>query len=141
MKTKKRMVGHVGDVNWLEYGGGPIYRPQEKGQLGLYEQGEWLEYVEPPEEDTRGGKYTVYRVDLDRGVPSWGSLKDVASSSGRSVRELEEDFGSADARIRAGAYQDWAGHYGWHEFDNYPLELSKTEINRRYPKPRHRKSR
>jgi len=45
-------IGHIGDVNWAEHGGGPVYRrlPEKGGQTDIY--GDYfLEYVEPPSDD------------------------------------------------------------------------------------------
>lgn len=124
------VVGTVGDVNAPEYDGGWILKTQHGYQV---------EYVAiPSDDDMKGGEYTssarwtVYRVDLDPGVPSWGDIKAVASSSGQSVKELRAAFKSDDPAQRAYAYETWAGHYGWHELDNYPLTLTRAEVEKRY---------
>jgi hypothetical protein len=124
------IVSDVGDVNAPEYDGGWVLRT---------EHGYVLEYVETPsDDDMRGGSYSpnarwlVYRLDLDIGVPRWGHIEDVASSSGASEGELKKDFESSDPKRRANAYMDWAGHYGWREFDSYPLSLTKQETEKRY---------
>jgi len=121
-------VGHIGDVNWLEYGGGPV----EVDKTGVYPPE--VEYVEPPSDDVdpKKARWTVYRVILDPGVPDWGDLGEVARSIGGDPKMLQADFESADPVIRATAYQDWAGYYGWHEFDQYPLMLTRAEVEKRY---------
>jgi len=124
------VVGTVGDVNAPEYDGGWILRT---------EHGYELEYVETPSDDEMSGgsydssaRWRVYRVALDIGVPRWGHVEDVASSSGASVKDLKSDFNSGSPQRRANAYMDWAWHYGWHEFDSYPLVLTKSEVEKRY---------
>jgi hypothetical protein len=120
-------VGTLGDVNYLEYGGGPVLRT---------EHGYVIEWVEPPSDDvdfeSRKARWTVYRVNLDQEVPSWGNLESVAESAGIRASDLRSDFLSSDPMKRAWAYQTWANYYGWHEFDNYPLVLTKAEVERRY---------
>lgn len=121
-------VGHIGDVNWLEYGGGPVFRHED----GSYT----LEYVEEPPDDIDfddpKARWTIYRVALDQEVPNWGDINDVALTVGSTSRNLRADFLSDDPVRRATAYQDWAGYYGWNNFDDYPLVLTKTEVYRRY---------
>jgi|GEM_PF-5786507 len=63
MKTRCKYLGTLGDVNFIDYSGGPVF--QEIGNP----KNCWIEWVEPPaDDDPKGedGDYTVYRVDLDR---------------------------------------------------------------------------
>jgi hypothetical protein len=89
-------IGHIGDVNWLEYGGGPVYKT---------EHGYAVEHVEPPEDgvdfDSPKARWTIHRVDLDQEVPSWGDVKSVARSAGQSSKELRNAFISDDPMVRA----------------------------------------
>lgn len=123
-----RQIGTIGDVNFPKYGGGPVL---DNGD-GTYS----LEYVEPPSDDLDFAdphvRWTIYRHDLDPGVPSWGSLNDVARDAGQNPKELKRAFESDDPMQRAWAYETWAGHYGWHEFDSYPLTLTCVETSKRY---------
>jgi len=118
-------IGHIGDMNWPEHGGGPIFR------RGSDDNDCFLEYVEPREDFEE--RWTVYRVELEPGVPSWGDLKAVAKTSDQSPKELRAAFDSPDPMQRAWAYETWAGHYGWGEFDQDPLRLTCAEMNERYP--------
>lgn len=61
-----------------------------------------------------------------------GGLKSVASSAGRTVRDLENAFASADLMERAHAYMDVAGHHGAINFDQYPLTLTEKQITKRW---------
>jgi hypothetical protein len=123
-------VGHIGDVNWPEYGGGPVFVDKTG------ESAPMLEYVEPPSDDQEFGdpeaRWTVYRVRLDPEVPTWGDIDSVADSAGQDPKELAAAFTSDDPMQRAWAYETWAGHYGWHEFDQYALTLTCAEMNKRY---------
>ena len=121
-------VGHIGDVNWVEHGGGPV----QVDTTGVYDPE--IEYVEPPAEDFEepGAHWTIYRVSLEKGVPNWGSLEDVARSADQDPEELTDAFESDEPMERAFAYVTWAGHYGWHEFDSYPLTLTRLEVEKRY---------
>jgi hypothetical protein len=120
-------VGHIGDVNWAEYGGGPV----SVDETGKYEPE--LEYVEPPEDfDDPSARWTIYRVVLDPGVPDWGDLEAVANAVGADLDTLKEAFESDDPIDRANAYSDWASHYGWFELDQYPLALTRLEVETRY---------
>lgn len=118
----ERRIGHVGDVGWPEYEGGPIYKT---------EHGYVLEYVIPPESER--GKYEIYRVDLDReSLPSWVNAKGVASYIGGSPGVLHQRWRHPDPRVRASARLDVAGYHGWRNLDDYPLRLSKRETELRY---------
>jgi hypothetical protein len=123
-------VGHIGDVNWVEHGGGPVMIDR----TGVYEPE--LEYVEPPPDDLDfedpKARWTIYRVVLDPEVPDWGDLEDVARTVGADPSELRADFTSEDPMKRALAYESWASHYGWHEFDQYPNSFTCAEMNERY---------
>jgi len=128
-------IGHIGDVHWAEYGGGPVFCRSQPDQTDIFGDC-YLEYVEPPTDDVEFGdpeaRWTVYSVELTPEVPSWGSITDVARSAGQDPRELREAFVSPDPMQRAWAYETWAGHYGWHEFDSYALQLTCVEMNERY---------
>jgi len=121
-------VGHVGDVNWPEYDGGPVL----VDETGVYPPE--LEYVITPEEDydKPRARWEIYRVVLDQEVPSWGELEAVAESAGQDPDDLREAFESDDPMERAWAYVTWAGHYGWVEFDQEPLSLTRLEVEKRY---------
>jgi hypothetical protein len=122
-------VGHVGDVNWPEYDGGPVL----VDETGVYSPE--LEYVVVPEDedyDSPRARWEIYRVVLDQEVPSWGELNAVADSAGQDPDDLREAFESDDPEERAWAYVTWAGHYGWIEFDSDPLVLTRLEVEKRY---------
>jgi hypothetical protein len=122
------IIGTVGDVDFLTYGGGEVYKNAE----GEYT----LEHVEPPpdeiELDDKNARWEVYRVNIDAGMPDWGSYKAAAKTSGAKPSELKAAFESDNPMERAWAYETWAGHYGWNELDEYRLVLDKHEVESRY---------
>ena len=121
-------IGTVGDVNFPEYDGGPIVRRPDGSA--------YVDYVVPPEDDmsfgSRKARWTVYSVELDPRDWDWVNWKGVASSVGSTVARLRSAANSKDPRRRAGALLDIAGYHGWHELDQYPILLTKAEIERRY---------
>jgi hypothetical protein len=127
-------IGQIGDVNFAEHGGGLVFRRPQR-QEDIYGDC-FLEYIEPPSDDLDfddpNARWTVYRVDLDPDVPNWGDLKDVASTHGQDPKELAAAFASTNPMQRAWAYEAWAGHYGWNNFDSDPLQLTCAEMNERY---------
>jgi len=131
-QPKWKEVGHIGDVNWPEYGGGPVMIDE----TGVYPPE--LEYVEPPPDelsfDSPKARWEVYRVPLEPNQP-WGDREDleaVARTSGQDPDELADAFASDDPMERAYAYETWAGHFGWYELDQYPLRLTCPEVEKRY---------
>lgn len=118
-------LGTIGDVNFVEYGGGPLCEEDD----GTF----WVEYVEPPEDmDKIGATWTVYRVELEQEIPDWIDMQSVASTIGSSWMKIAKAFKSSDPFERAFAYEAVAANWGWHELDHYPLELGRTDIGRRY---------
>jgi hypothetical protein len=124
-RQEASMVGHIGDVNWLDYGGGPVYR---------HEGYHVLEYIIPPEEDARRKVWEVYMVHLGNpgDAKDWLKRGSVQQSTGISTKEYLAALRSKNPLAEANVWQDIAGHYGWHELDQYPLHLSKKEITLRY---------
>lgn len=138
-------IKNLGDINPLDYGGYFIY----KHKTGIYPEAAEKLLVD---EDT----YTVYRFPLDRlklvdgylvplaYVPNWPhplekydewfheELGEVAEFSGTQKAQLELAFTSADPVDRAFAYEAVGNHFGWVEFDSYPLTISRQEAEKRY---------
>lgn len=124
-QQEARIVGHVGDVNWPAYEGGPILKNAD----GTYA----LEYVIPPEEEGRRARYEIYRTDLDKEpLPDWVDASDVAPFIGTSATILRKHWNDRDPRVRAYARVAVAAYYGWHNLDDYPLSLTKKEVQARY---------
>lgn len=77
-------------------------------------------------------RWTVYRVLVE--APDWCDLDAVEQSASYSDVEtsLQEDLDSCDVMRMAMALWTCAGHYGWHEWDEYPLSLTLAEVTKRY---------
>jgi len=124
-------VGTIGDAHFLDYGGGPVYPDGHGGYM--------LEHVDEPADDgpafdSPRARWTVYRVDLaPRGI-DWVKWADVADSASMTAMELKRLAASKDPMKRAYAFETVAGYYGWYELDQYPMTLTRAEVEERYGK-------
>jgi hypothetical protein len=59
-------------------------------------------------------------------------LGEIADSAGTDRETLIEQLCSPDPVQLFRAYADIGGHFGWREFDSYPIRLSKSELNERW---------
>ena len=152
-------IAQLGDANPTEYGGYWIFRDK----TGVYApEGEYL--FCPDDED---GEYEVYRFSLDKctfinGVLSdnkfhpecsaWFAtpevrrderpqdttyLSNIASCMDSSVEELIGMFTSDDIVERAEAYRMVGEYHGFMNLDEYPLHLTRAEVERRYDQPKY----
>jgi|SRR5271166_33417 len=123
MATKE--IGHIGDVSYVEYGGGPVTE-EDDGTAHV-------EYIEPPEDfDEPGATWMVYRVELEPEIPDWIDLQSAAKTVGASWMDVAQAFHSTDPMERAWAYEVVAANWGWQNLDNYPLDLGRAEVGVRY---------
>lgn len=145
MQPKWKVIGQIGDASPLDCGGFWILQDE----TGNYpEEAEVLFLDNDDDENTT---YTVYRFILDKctytnGIlsdnefhpdhPAWfaDKIDSVADYADWRPEALIEAICSDDALLRAQAYQDLAGYFGYHEFDNYPLTLTTREAKQRYGK-------
>lgn len=148
---------NLGDVSFLDYGGYFIY----KHATGVYpEEAERL-IPDSMDESGDGGDpylstYTIYRFPLDRlklvdgylvplkYAPDWPhpvekydewfheELGQVAESVGSTKAQMETALTSADPLDRAIAYEAIGNHFGWDNFDSYPLKINRREAEERY---------
>lgn len=145
------LVGTIGDRNPVEYGGGYIFRDK----TGVYQPE--VEYIEPMEyapEDGSGTGITVNRVVLEKHTYIDGILSDNKYHPDKPVwyadkldsvcrccdcdrDEIIGQLCSEDPVARAWAYETLASHFGWHEFDHYPLTLTADEAEKRYEQPKY----
>jgi hypothetical protein len=140
-QPKWQLIANLGDVSPFDYGGYFVYR----NTTGVYPED--AELLEGPCEGDR--EYTVYRFCLDRctfvdGVlsdnpfhpecPAWfaDNIAGVASCVGKDPAELIAGLCSADPVERAHAYRDIGSYHGWENLDQYPLRLSRAEVEQRY---------
>jgi hypothetical protein len=131
MRTKT--LANLGDVNPLDHGG---FLVRSDGEIVV---------IEPNDEDR---KIEVYRFsntlcypiegggvsdnEFHKDHSAWfdSGLDDVANSCDH--KDIEADLCSKDPIVRARAYQSIIGHWGIHEFDQYPITLTRTECRRMY---------
>jgi hypothetical protein len=148
---KMKCVAQLCDADPIEYGGYWVF---DDGDCGS------AELLIVPEEE--GGKYLVYRFDLDRctyvdgvladnkyhpNIPAWFAkpesirkerpqdttyLKNVALYCEFPEGLLVRQFCSESLIDRAQAYRMVGVYHGFNNLDGYPLELTKLEIKTRY---------
>lgn len=126
-QVKDRVVGSIGDVNPIEYGGGFVF----KGEHGYY-----VEYT-PGEDGSEGTKLEVYGAFVPADVLTeydWVDWKAVASSSGETLKELRAAATGKKALGRVYAMEMIAGHYGWNTLDDSPLTMTPRELGVRWRK-------
>ena len=152
MKTvqpKWRAIAQLGDRNPVDYGGLWVLIDT----TGQY-PAELEKLDSPPDDD--GGSWTVYRVQLEQCTLTDGILSDnpyhpdspvwfadkldsIGEAYELNTDDLVSLFCSPNPTDRARAYECVADHYGWHEFDHYPLTFNRRgEVNRRYRLARYR---
>ena len=123
-QQEPRIIGHIGDVSWPQYEGGPIYKSAD----GSYS----LEYIVPDENESRP-RYWVYRVDLDKEpLPEWVNPHDISQSTSISPTIIRKNWNDPNPRNRAWARWEVANYYGWENLDGYPLVLTRREVQQRY---------
>jgi hypothetical protein len=148
-QPKWKAVATIGDVNPIEYGGGFVLTDK----TGVYPPE--IELIEPPADDDERGPLTVYRIVMEPHTyvndvlsdnefhpdhPVWyaDKIESVADSVGCEPEELIGGLCSDSPIERALAYRDLIGYFGPHEFDSYPLTLTRSEAKRRYRKAQYR---
>lgn len=151
METKQpkwKHVGSIGDVNFVQHDGGPVF----VDETGVYDPE--LEYVQNMPE----GDAYVYRIVLDalklsptgRLIPAnfdetwpypvehyteWfdATIGTVAESVGLPREEFISALVSENPMARAQAYAELAHYHGWENFDSYPLHFkNEAELEARY---------
>lgn len=148
-----KCVAQLGDVNPLDHGGYWIF----VDETGVYApEAEWLEV---PDIDDAGGLNVrrAYRFILEPctfqneilsdnpyhpDYPVWfaNRLDQLANFAGMEVPELIALFCAENPLERAEAWRVVGSYFGFHELDNYPLELRRRETRQRYSDPRYDES-
>lgn len=152
-----KFLTNLGDANPLEHGGYFVYLDE----TGVYPpEAEYLEVLY----ESNDPRYKVYRFSLDKctyqngilsdnkfhpELPAWFAapeakkaerpqdrtyLSNVASYCGWEVEALIESLCSDDPVARAEAYDCVGEFHGFENFDNYPLDMRKRELRKRYKK-------
>lgn len=140
-----KMITNLGDANPVDCGGFLVF----VDSTGVY-PAEAEVWEEPCDDDTRRKpRWTVYRFALERctytdrvvsdnkyhpNLPAWFAkdLPSVASCVGTDELELVNSLCSEDVLERARAYQDLISYFGVREFDQYPEQYSRNEIECRW---------
>jgi len=129
VQSTRKIVGYVGDSGWPDEDGGPVFRYSD----GTYSV-EFIQYAYGGMGRPKGYPCCiVYRVDLDREpLPDWIDARDVATYTGVSASILRKRWNSPRWRDRVDVLESVASFYGWNNFDGYPLELTRKEVQARY---------
>lgn len=128
------VIGHIGDVNAIEYGGGPVLRNLEDGHILIeYTYGMEGEEDSPMDGDEGYEDFvlTVYRVEVEDDVfdyHDWCDVDSVASTIGADPEELEEAGRSPNVMDRVWATEAIASNWGWEELDHYPVTFTVAEL-------------
>lgn len=114
-----KVIGSLGDVNPLEYGG--LIVTDEGGERF---QGHRIEPLDDGE-----GEWVVYTFDLDyvsNCSAEWfgRDLPSVAAYVGMSIEELCSAFRSSNIMDRASAYQAVGDYFGYINLDENPCSYS-----------------
>lgn len=156
-----KFTANLGDANPLDHGGLFLYvdetnvyppelelleEPPEDSKEGNYEIYrvvlDQLKIVTERDDQDRNATHT-YLVPASY-TSSWPypvsrydvwfheRLADMAESADADVDELRREFTSDEPMVRARAYLAAIGHLGAHEFDQYKLVMTRTEVEARY---------
>jgi len=131
------IVGNIGDVDPIQYGGGVVFEDEDGGYT--------LEYVYGADSDEDYGweqnpdyEHVVYRVGLESDLDSflrwndWADLDAVADSVGATKDELLERARKGGAVGRAWLANEIAAHYGWQNLDEYPVKITERDLVKRW---------
>lgn len=133
MKNRKnrKLIGTFGDVNFLEHGGGIVYRDtSNQYQMVYFQSREWLS-----DEDNTPERWEVYQTDLDPAYINWANIVDVEKTSGLEPGTLSKmAFEAPEPMALCYLFNEVALYEGWSNFDyNFQL-MTKTEINKMWGK-------
>ena len=127
-----KVLGTVGDVNPVEYGGGFIVQEGEDEPRIEFFYG--LDTDEPDED----GKLLVYYATVETDIfewHNWVSLDDqeeLAKEAGISIEEYRLQARSSDPVVRARVLEDVASRWGWLNLDQYPARFTEAELRTRW---------
>jgi len=128
------ILGTVGDVNPIEYGGGFIIQEGEAVRIEYFHGLESDYEGEPDPEEI----FNVFYACVHRDVfawHTWVSLDEqerLAEAAGVSIEEYRLQARSEDPVKRARIIEDIAGIWGWDELDPYPAQFTERELRERW---------
>ncbi len=128
------ILGTIGDVNPIAYGGGYVCRRTDRpDDLPWVEFCHGVEFASDVE--IRESTFEVYREDVHADVCAyldWADLAKVAESCDTTPEELRECGRSKNVMDRVWAIETIALYYGWNGLDSYPLSLTIAELCERW---------
>jgi hypothetical protein len=136
---KRRKVGHVGDVNPIDYGGGYVVSDANGTHLEYFagldgdERAEKLSYADDGDEKIDTLKVKLYSVDLGKDARDFLSNHDwidwagIANYTGQDAAAYAADA-LRSAQARADAIYDAASYHGWDNFDSDPARLTVGDL-------------
>jgi hypothetical protein len=140
MARNGRVLGQIGDVNPIDFGGGVVSLDADRRATLEYTYGVETEY--PAETGTGEGiehlTLQVYQVDLGSDGDEflsdldWVDWPAVASFTGMDVAELRQGARSKKALTRALVAADVGSFFGFSELDQYPAFFTVAELERRW---------
>ena len=141
-----KVIGNLGDEHPFDYGGFIVYRVADPTKTGSESRWTAVEYWGEPTEvdrdDPKKDTYQVFRWNIENDVLKdldWvegsdlGGWEAVAKSVGMSLEKLKKDARSGNALDRAWIYKLVGDFYGIDNLDSYPLELTREEMEKRWP--------
>lgn len=126
-----KIIGQLGDVNPLAYGGG-ILAKHAQGHYVLEYLRDSANMQDQDDVDELDLTYTVYSTHFDGDEDltvtlDWANLAEVASSVGATVKELRA-MAKGSPQDKALFIETVAGHYGWENIDSYPNTFTGHEL-------------
>jgi hypothetical protein len=137
METKQpkwKIVGHVGDVDPISYGGGFVF----VDETGIYSpELAWFEPATDEEWHEKDGEskleYSRILLEKDSTIEWWyPRLNELTSFLGVSLVDLQIAAMSANPVTLAQLYSDLIAYFGVEEFDSYPVTLTEKEANEKF---------
>ena len=130
---RTRTLANLGDVNPLDHGG---FLVRSDGEIVVIEPNDENRKIEVHRFSNtlcypiEGGGVSDNEYHKDH--PAWFSKYLQAFDESSDHESIEADLCSDDPVTRARAYQSIVFHWGIHEFDQYPITLTRTECRRMY---------
>lgn len=151
----RRKIGYIGDIDYVEYGGGPVFTrgnirgksygpgsPHVEYTDGLeIDAPHWYGFDNPDWEDgrTSGPTLDLYQVEVYDSAAEfldwydWIDWEEIARSWGRHASEYTDPDNLRTAEGRAYTLWEAAGYMGWRELDTEgPRSITLRELLERW---------
>lgn len=131
-----KVLGTVGDVNPIEYGGGFIIQEGDDIRIEYFYglESECCDREDPKPDEL----FNVYYVDVEENVfeyHNWVSLDEqeqMAKEIKLSIEEYRLQARSNNPITRSRVTEDIGMWFGWYELDHYPAQFTIKELKRRW---------